>query len=98
MELRVERRAEIALRSLQKTDQRQIQKALNDLSSADRASLRNNSKIHMLVVRMSGVKLFTYRANARLRLVLSFDNETCILEDIVDHDRLERFAMRGGRE
>lgn len=98
MQLRIERRAEIALRSLQKIEQKHIDRALNELLTFDQATLRDSQKIHMLMSGFSGRKLFVYRGSPKLRLVLSFEGETCVLEDIVDHDRLGRLVKREGQE
>lgn len=98
MHLRIERRAEIALRSLQKIEQKHIDRALNELLALDQATLRHSPKIHVLMSGLSGRKLFVYRGSPKLRLVLSFEGETCILEDIVDHDRLGRLVKREGQE
>jgi mRNA-degrading endonuclease RelE of RelBE toxin-antitoxin system len=98
MQLRIERRAEIALRSLQKTEQRYIERALNELQASDRATLRHNSKIRIIASSLPGRKLFVYKGSAKLRLVLSFDDDTCVIEDVVDHDRLDRLLKREGQE
>jgi hypothetical protein len=98
MQLRIERRAEIALRSLQKIEQKHVDRALNELLAVDQATLHHSPKIHMLVVGLSGRKLFVYRGSPKLRLVLSFDGQTCVLEDIVDHDRLGLLVKREAQE
>jgi hypothetical protein len=98
MYLRIERRAEIALRSLQKIEQKHIDRALNELLASDMATIRQSPKIHMLASGFSGRKLFVYRGSRKLRLVLSVDNETCVVEDIVDHDRLDRLIKREEQE
>jgi hypothetical protein len=98
MQLRIERRAEVALRSLEKIEQRHISRSLNELLASDRATLTRSPKIHILSANQSGRKLFVYRGSPKLRLVLSFENETCVLEDIVDHDRLGKVIGREGQE
>lgn len=98
MQLRIERRAEIALRSLQKFERKQIDRALNKLLAFDRATLSQSSKLHMLASGFSSRKLFVYRGSLKLRLVLAFDGDTCVLEDVVDHDRLDRLTKREGQE
>ena len=96
MQLRIERRAEIALRSLQKIEKKRIDRALNELLEFDQTTLRHSPKIHMLMSGISGSKLFVYRGSPKLRLVLSFEDETCVLEDIVDHERLGRLVKQEG--
>ena len=97
MKLRIERRSEIALRSLQKNEQQHIFRALDKLLVSDRATLQNNPNAHIFKL-VSRKRLYVIKASPRLRLVLSFDNETCVLEDIVDHDRLDRLLKREGQE
>lgn len=96
MQLRIERRAEIALRSLQKKEQKQIERALEKFGTYDQATLR--AKVHMIFTRTSGRRLFVYRGGIRLRLVLSFNDDSCVIEDIVDHDRLNRLVSWGERK
>lgn len=98
MDLQFQRRAEIALRSLQKGDQRRIERALTELRASDRLSLSSNPKFRLVATGFSGNKIAVYRATKRLRLVLSFEADACIIEDIVDHDRLDRLVKREGQE
>ncbi|MNK93646.1 hypothetical protein D3C87_1138190 [compost metagenome] len=98
MQLRIERRAEIALRSLQKVDQKHIDRALTELVALDRVALRSSPKLRILMSDLSGKKLFVYRGSLKLRLVLSFEGDTCVLEDIVNHDRLMRLVKQGEQE
>lgn len=98
MHLSIERRAEIALRSLQKSERKHVERALNELLSSDRAALQQSPKLHKLASGFSGRKLFVYRASPKLRLVVSLEDDVCVLEDIVDHDRLDRLLKREGQE
>jgi hypothetical protein len=98
MLLRIQRRAEIALRSLEKLERSQISRALEQLTSTDRASLQSSSKLHKLASGFSGKKLFVYRGSFKLRLILSFEHDTCIIEDVVHHDRLDRLIAKWGQE
>lgn len=97
MQIQIHRRAEIALRSLQKDEQKQINSALAELSILDRASLYGSPKFHRVASLMSGKKLFIYKGNRKLLLVLSFDDETCVIEDVVDHERLKKLGAIGGK-
>jgi len=97
MQLLIHRRAEIALRSLQQTEQGQIGRALEKLSDLDKASLHTSPKFHRIASLMSGKKLFIFEGNKKLLLVLSFDEDTCVIEDIVDHDRLKKLGAIGGQ-
>jgi hypothetical protein len=98
MQLRIERRAEIALRSLQKTEQKHVDRALSSLLASEVATVWHSHKIKPIATGFSGRKLFVYRGSPKLRLVLSFENDTCILEDVLDHDRLDRLVKRGGQK
>lgn len=96
MDVVLQRRAEIAFRSLGKLEQKQIARALAELSAADRRQV--NRKLRSLAKNLSDKRLFVYRGNAKLRLILSFEDGVCTVEDIVDHDRLERLSVKRGQE
>ena len=98
MQLQIRHRAEIALRSLQKVERNKIERSLNELLASDRSSLNSNPKFRLVAAGFSGKKLAVYRGSTKLRLVLSFEDDTCILEDVVDHDRLDQLARRGEQE
>lgn len=99
MVLIIQRRAEIALRSLQTTERKRVERALQELLAADRSELRGNPKFHALKSERSGKNLFVYRGTPKLRLVISFpDSDTCLVQDIVDHDRLDRLMRQEGQE
>lgn len=98
MQIHIQRRAEIALRSLQKLERKQVDRALDELLASDRAALKSNPKFHLLASGLSNRKLAVYRGGPRLRLILTFEGETCTLEDIVDHDRLDRMVKHEGQE
>lgn len=99
MVLIIQRRAEIALRSLQTTDRKRVERALQELIAADRSELSGNPKFKSLKSERSGMHLFVYRGTPKLRLVVSFpDSDTCLVQDIVDHDRLDRLKWQEERE
>jgi hypothetical protein len=53
--------------------------------------LRNNHKLHKLNSEQTDKQLFVYKGTPKLRLILSFpDEDTCLIQDIVDHDHLNR--------
>jgi hypothetical protein len=97
MQLRIERRSEVALRSLSKIERKYIDRALAELRALDRTTLQRSPKLQVLDSAFSDKKFFVYKGSQRLRLLLSFDHETCVLEDIVDHDRLDRMVRREGQ-
>jgi hypothetical protein len=98
MELLIQRRAQIALRSLQKSDQDGIKRALVKLSEIDRIELSRNHNFKLLATHFSSRKIAVYRATHRLRLILSFEGDSCIIEDIVDRERVERVVNREGQK
>lgn len=99
MVLVIQRRAEIALRSLQTAERKQVERSLRELFAVDREALRDNQNLHAVRPRRSGQQLFVYKATPNLRLVVSFpENDTCLVQDIVDHSRLDRLLDQGGQE
>lgn len=96
MQVVLQRRAEIAIRSLTGVEQKRIHRALAELSTEDRAFFSKSRKTYRLATGFSGKQLFAYRVGPNLRLILSFERDTCIIEDVVDHDRLE--WLRLGRD
>jgi len=97
MQLRLERRAEIAFRSLSQIDRRRIEAALHEISSATPGELTLSRKLRKLLS-ASGEKLYVYRGSKRLRIVFSILGDECIIEDIVDHDRLDRLLSKRGQQ
>jgi len=91
MKLVIQKRVEIALRSLGKVEQKQITHALAALSLVKQEEFGRSAKIRRL--HTSGEKLYVYRGNLRLRLILSVHNGTIIVEDVVDHDRLNKLPL-----
>ena len=98
MDLRIERRAEIALRSLQERERGKILAALTRLQTSSITDLRNNSKLYLLESGAHDRRLFVYKGTEQLRLIFSFHNDTCVLEDIVDHARIDQLTKRKGQE
>lgn len=96
MHLDIRKTAEVALRSLPNTEQRQMLRVLDSLSSSSQAEFSRDPKAHKLVTR-SGERLYSYRGSQKLRIVLSIHGDSLVVEDIVDHDRLERMLSHRGR-
>lgn len=97
MNLIIQRRAEIALRSLGRAQQKPIIRALDELSSTAPDELHRNPKLYRLAA-ASGEKLYVYKGSLRLRLILSIDADTCTVEDVVHYDKLNRFQFKGGQQ
>ena len=91
MDIIIQRRAEIALRSLKQNEQKQIRKALAQIKSVEPKDLFKVPNLRKLRKEL-GKNLYWYRGNERLRLVLSINENVCTVEDIVSHDKLNRLV------
>jgi hypothetical protein len=89
MQVIIQRRAEIAMRSLDLRDRDDVNRALNQLKEWDFRQLLAAGKVHKLP-QAPGAAMYVMRATYQLRLVLSFRDETVTVEDVVPHDRLGR--------
>jgi len=89
MNITMQRRAEIALRSLSQTEKGQLERALNKLTSLSPTEFYKRPEIQKLIS-ASGEKLYSLIGSRRLRIILSVNADSCIVEDILDHDRLEQ--------
>lgn len=95
MNLILERRAEIALRSLRGADRTQVMRALDELQVLDGQELRQRHSVQK--VSLAGDNsLFIAIGGKRLRLVLSLEGELCRVLDILNHDRLTRLLRERG--
>ncbi len=91
MDIIIQRRAEIALRSLEQNEQKQILKALAQIESVEPKDLSKVPNLMKLPKRL-GENLYWYRGNQRLRLILSIQENVCTVEDIIAHDKLDRLV------
>jgi mRNA-degrading endonuclease RelE of RelBE toxin-antitoxin system len=98
MQLHIHRRAEISLRSLGKSEQMRIHRALAELTAAAPSLLYQSPKLHRLSAGISAKKLYAYRVSPKLRLILSLEADECTVEDVVDHDRLDRLFPNRRRQ
>jgi hypothetical protein len=92
MEIILQRRAEIAIRSLDKLEQKQIRRALDTISAVTLSELYQSPKFKKIRVG-SGETLYMYRGNLRLRVLLSIQGDKCTIEDVIDHDKLSRLPL-----
>lgn len=90
MSIPIQRRAEIALRSLHPTERRRVLRALATLEATEPQIALASGKLHRLVDAAPEGNLYSYRGSQRLRVILSRDQASWTVEDIVDHDRLNR--------
>lgn len=88
MQLVMKQRAEVSFRSLNPVEQRQLSRALDEIRAAEPLDFHHNHKLRKLVA-ASGDKLYAYKGNPDLRLILTVNDDTCTVEDVVDHDRLD---------
>jgi mRNA-degrading endonuclease RelE of RelBE toxin-antitoxin system len=87
MQVLLQRRAEVALRSLDKIEQSRILRAMHTISETDQKAIQRLP--HVKKLQWQG--FYVYRSSAKMRLIISFDGDVCVVEDIVSHDSLERF-------
>ena len=88
MDIVIQRRANIALRSLEQNEQKQILKALEIIKITPTKDLLQNHQLKKL--KHLGENLYVYRGNYRLCLILSIKNDVCMVEDIIARDKLDR--------
>ena len=87
MQLVLQRRAEVSFRSLSPAEQKQLSRALDEIRATVPKEFYRHPKLSRLV-KASGGELYAYKGNQDLRLILSVDADTCTVEDVVNHDRL----------
>lgn len=98
MEIVIEHRAEIALRSLNRNERKQISAALKKISAVTLNKLSQIPNLHKF---NALEKLYEYRistGNQRLSLVCSFEIGKCIIEDVVAQDKLKRLLLNLGQK
>lgn len=95
MQISIERRVEIALRSLEGEERKKVEIALAELLSVDARALHANVNITRLVRESSGKNLFVYKVGKEMRLVISFEGDRCVVEDVFYRNRLAGFVGKG---
>lgn len=96
MEIVIERRAEIAFRSLEKSEQNEIKTILRRISLLTLNELSQINNLRRLKNTLSDERLYEYRVfrgNQRLSLVCSVQKDKCIIEDILASDKLKRLLL-----
>jgi mRNA-degrading endonuclease RelE of RelBE toxin-antitoxin system len=88
MQIQIQDRAEVSLRSLRKPEQTKIARTLNKLAETQPASLYRNAKLLKLGSEFPHKKMYIYKGDQKLRLIISVEGDTYTLEDIIDSDRL----------
>lgn len=97
MILVIQKRVEVALRSLSGKERDSFSSAINNLLLLLRKDFSNHPTIHAIKLQ-SGEKLYTYNLSNKLRLVLSIDDDTCVVQDLVNRDRLTRLLHNRGQQ
>jgi hypothetical protein len=92
MNVQRQRRAEIALRSLSKTERKQLEHILDTLTPLSSLEFYQNPNIDKLTSG-SGRTLYVLKGTLNLRIILSVNAETCMVEDIFDHNDLEQLPF-----
>jgi len=90
MNITLHRRAEIAFRLLDTKEQQQLSKAFEKLITANEDFVK--TKLRKLPTK-STTSLYSYRGNNKLRLIVSMNDNTWVVEDIIDHDRLKQLPI-----
>lgn len=93
MNLELSRRAEVALRSLGEIEKRHFRRTFAELETVQPTDLSRHRKVHLLRLPDPGrEKLYIVKATPRLRAIMSIKENTYLIEDIVDHDRLTQLS------
>jgi len=92
----IQKRAEIALRSLEDGEQKRLLSAIEKLDGLDVDILKTKGKIRKFP--SPDEPLYIYRGTQRLRILLSRQKNIWIVEDIVAHDRLKRIISEKNQQ
>jgi len=96
MNVQLQDRAEVALRSLDPPEREKIRAALLELEKTDLANGASTRKLRALKL-ASQAKLYSFSVGRILRLVLSHRPSEWVVEDIMLRDGLARFLLPNGR-
>lgn len=96
MNVHLQDRAEVALRSLDPPEREKVDAALRMLKETDLDGLRGSQKLRALKL-ASQEKLYSFRASNILRLIVSYRPSKWVVEDIMERDRLARLLPANGR-
>lgn len=96
MDIVFERRAEVAFGALGNEARARVERTLERVRTSDYQSLRDGRLLYRFRP-TSNTSLWVLRPSAQLRLIVSFRDSSCVIEDIVPHDRLDRAVALGAR-
>jgi mRNA-degrading endonuclease RelE of RelBE toxin-antitoxin system len=97
MNVQLQDRAEVALRSLDPPERDKIRAALRELEQTDLAKGERSRKLRALKL-ASQAKLYSFSVGRILRLILSYSPSQWVVEDIMLRDGLARFLPPNGRQ
>jgi mRNA-degrading endonuclease RelE of RelBE toxin-antitoxin system len=97
MNVQLQDRAEVALRSLDPPEREKIRTALRELEKTDLAKGEHSRKLRTLKL-ASQAKLYSFSAGRIFRLILSYSPSKWVVEDIMLRDGLARFLLPNGRQ
>jgi hypothetical protein len=86
MNITFQHRAEIAERYLEKKEKQQVEKAIDLFANKNFNELSEYnllSKLHSIIP--TDNPLFSYVINNRLRMIISINQNNCVIEDIVSY-------------
>ncbi|HEV3305731.1 MAG TPA: hypothetical protein VGZ91_04760 [Candidatus Sulfotelmatobacter sp.] len=84
------------MRSLDATEEAAVAKALDYLRGTSTTEALNSHKLHVLRLPTPD-RFYSFRATPRLRLVLALSQTEWLVEDILDHRRIDRLLRAGER-
>lgn len=93
MELYVQERVEIAIRSLNNTERLKVRRALGRIAAATFEQLCSSGNLSKLPAQ-SGQNLYSYRAVDRLHLVLAISGQRATVEDLANEVLLDRLLRQ----
>ncbi len=94
MQVILQRRAEVAFRSLELTDRQKVAAVLRHFEESKAKDLLEPNQASKFR-KAPGSELYVMRATNRLRVVFSLQHDVLTVEDIVPHDRLGRVVQKG---
>jgi hypothetical protein len=94
MQIQIQHRAEVSLRSLGKAERTQIIHALDQLAATKSSLLYSNPNLRRLASKFPYKKMYIYEASQKLTLIISIEEDTCTVQDIIDQDRLNLLLPR----
>lgn len=94
-EIIIHPRAEKGLRGLPSTERRNVLSIITRLRDNEWKDILHDRNLHQLRMK-EGMKLYSYRASPRIRLIIRLlENKKIIIEDVASYDTLQRYFNWG---